>query len=333
MDEAELQALLDSGNPEDIDKALKHLAEIKEDVTAEPSSGKQGAEQTAAVEGTDVSTVSSTANNAAPKGVASKNGDHVLPYEVLEQERREKAELKRQLEESDRRYQASQTMAQQVEATNQKVELLTNQLTKLGIKPAQLAEELQLTEAELEGLEDYDQLGEVSAKVARKVMALEAQLTKLTNLQQTAAPKAAAAEPAAEANAALTDVHAAIDATEGMRAVMSDPVLTKQAVALDEKLKAMPEFADKPLTARFAEVMKRMAPVILQQQGKSGKQADVDFDDVKPPHSLNGIAGATADVNATLTQQLEGLTEEQIQHRISQMTDAQLKQLHAETGW
>lgn len=328
MKQEELQALLDSGNPDDIDKALKYLDENKEDVNAEPSSGSEGAEQSAATEGNDVNTGSSTAEGAAPKGVASKNGDHVLPYEVLEQERREKAELKRQLEERDRQQLESQNMAQQVEAMNQKVALLTEQLTKNGIKPAQLPEEMQLTEADLEGLEDYDTLGEVNIKMARKVMALESQLEKLHKQQAAAKP-----EPVSDDTAALNDINAAIDATDGMRAVMSNPELSKQAVQIDEELKAKPEFANKPLTERFAAVMKRMAPVILKQQGKGAKQDDVDLDDVKPPHSLNGIPGATADVNAPLSQQLEGLTEEQIQQRLNQMTDAQRNQVLAEIGW
>lgn len=250
---------------------------------------------------------------------------------MLEQERREKAELKRQLEERDRQYQESQSVAEKVEAMNQKVALLTGQLQKHGIKPAQLAEELQLTEEELECLEDFDQLGEVSAKVARKLMALEAQVTKLTTQQNTVPAQSAPAD--ADDAAVISDINAAIDATEGMRAVMSDPVLSKQAVLIDEELKANAAFANKPLTERFAAVMKRMAPVILQQQGKGAKQNDVDLDNVDPPHSLNGIAGATADVNAPLSEQLQGLTEDQLQHRINQMTDAQRAQLMNELGW
>lgn len=330
MDDAELQALLNSGDPEEIDKALKYLDENKEDVSAEPSSGNQGTEQDAADKGNDVNAGSSPTDNAAPKGIASKNGEHVLPYDVLDRERRENQELKRQLEESDRQLRESRTLSDQATAINQKVELLQNQLTKHGIKPAQLAEELQLTEEDLEGLEDYDNLGEVSAKTARKLMALEKQFAKLTEQYQTAPAQATNTNDAD--NNAITDINAAIDATDGMREVMSNPNYRDKAVAIDEQLKAMPQFAGKTLEQRFSEVMKRMAPVILKGSDKRGNKEDDDFDDIKPPHSLNGIAGATPDVNAPISQQLAGLNDDEIQHRLMQMTDAQRNQVMQELG-
>lgn len=332
MNETELQALLDSGNPDDIDKALKYLEENKEDVTAEPSSGDQGAEQTAADKGTDVITASSAAEEAAPKGITSKNGEHVLPYEVLEKERREKQEMQRQLDELKRQSQDSQNMADQVAAMNKKVELLQGQLTKHGIKPAELAEELQITEDELELLTEYGEVGEVSAKLARKYAALEKQLQSLTGQMHTAPAQAPA--PTDDNADVHGDVHKAIAATEGLPEVMADPKLRAQAVALDEKLQADPAFANKPLTARFAEVMKRLAPQIIGAKGPRGNdKQNADMDEFAPPHSLNGIVGATDDVNAPLSQRLSGLPEEQIQHQLSRMTEAEQKQLMAEIGW
>lgn len=327
MTDEELQKLLESGNPADIDTALAYLEQNKQDVVnAAPSGGKPGEQEKAGTEAKDVEQGSSPADDAAAKGISSKNGEHVLPFSVLEAERQKSARLQQELEERDRELQEARTSREQAEATQRKIDLLQQQLTKHGIKPAQLAEELQLTEDELANLEDeFGEVGTVSAKTARKLLHMEQVIHKLESqvAQTTAKP---APQPVDDDAQATLD---AIQATDGLPEVMKDPVLSKKAIAIDDELKAKPEFKDKPLTERFAEVMKRLAPAILAQS-KGKDKDDANLDDIEPPNSLNGIPGATADVNATLAAQFANLSEEEIQHRMLQLSEAQQQQLMKE---
>lgn len=331
MNQEELQALLNSGDPADIDRALQYLDENKQDVDDEPDSsgGDQGAAaKLALTTETDVNAAPSATEEKA-KGIASKNGEHVLPYEVLERERQEKAELKRQLDEHERRAAEADNAKQQAVAMQNKVALFQAQLEKAGIKPAQLAEEMTLTEEELAAMEDFGEVGEVAGKTARKVMFLQNQLEQLAKQFQAQPAAAVKQAPAAGGEAeVLASIRAAIAETEGLSDVMDNPALRDKAVAIDEELQASAAFKDKSHKERFAEVMKRMAPVILkQEQGtKPGKKA-ADKDELDPPMSLSGIAGATADVTAPLSKQLEGLSEAQIQLRMNSMSDAQRDQL------
>lgn len=327
MTEEELQALLDSGNADDIDKALAYLAENQDNVEEDTESlrGEPGKQKRAEAEGTDVVTGSSPAEEEAIKGVSSKNGEHVLPYSVLESERQRNAQLQQELAERDRELQEARNQREQAEATQRKIELLQQQLEKNGIKPAQLAEELQLTEEELANLEDdYGDMGSVGAKTARKLIHLEQTVSKLLTQAETVKAK-----PAEQPDDLVAETQAAIAATDGLSDVMRDPVLSKKAIAIDDELKALPQFANKPLKDRFAEVMRRLTPVILNQGGKKTKQ-DVDLDDNAPPLSLNGIPGATADVNASLASQFEGLSDAEIQHRLLQLTESQQLQVMRE---
>lgn len=329
MNEEELQALLNSGNPADIDKALAHFEENKKDVDGDTdsSSGDQGGEDGAETTDKDVETGSSPTEENA-QGIASKNGAHVLPYSVLEAERQTNAELKRQIQEMTQREQEANTVGQQAEAMQQKMALMQEQLEANGIKPAQLAEELQLTEEELAGLGEYGEIGEVGAKTARKVMLMEKTIAALSQqLQKSAAEpvKAEKADPDQE-------IYDAIDATDGMADVMKDPELAKKAIAIDEQLKGMAKFQNLPLTERFAEVMKRLTPEILNGgKGRGNKQQDLD-DDLAPPMSLNGIPGATADVNAPAYAQFEGKSEAEVQHLLMQMSPAQQEKVMRELG-
>lgn len=135
MTEEELQALLESGNPDDIDKAITYLNENKQDVEdTDSSGGDAGKTKKAETEEKDVVTDSSAADDAAAKGISSKNGEHVLPFSVLEAERQKSAKLQQELDARERELQEARTAREQAEATQRKIDLLQQQLTKHGIK-------------------------------------------------------------------------------------------------------------------------------------------------------------------------------------------------------
>lgn len=330
MTEQEIQALIDSGDPDQIDKAIAFLdsQNTKEDVTAEPSSGKQpSTQQSANTEETDVNPASSTADVEAPKGIQSKNGEHVLPYAVLEQARQEAQEAKRQLSIAQQQAADATTNAEKVSALQQQMELMQAQLEKAGIKPAKLDDSLTFTDEELDALDEYGELGGVSKKAAKKVAQLEAQVQALLKQTQTI-PAAPVAAPAS------TDpVSQAIAAVEGLDEVMRDPALAEKAIAIDDQLKTDPKWANQPLQNRFGEVMKRLTPVILQRDSTSkGKQA-FDPDYVAPPMSLNGISTSQADASTGLEDMFKGLSEIEIQAKYMSLTPAQQAQVNEMLGW
>lgn len=324
MNNNELEQLLNSGDPERMQQAMDFLAENKQDVTDPDSSGgEQEGHQPAAVPAQEEQAAD------AVKGIASKNGEHVLPFEVLAAERERNAELKAQLEQYERERIEAANAAEQAAAIQRRLDLLTRQLQAEGIEPATLPEDQQLTEEELEGLAEYGDVGRVAGATAHKVLAMQKQLKHFESLlsQQSAAP-AAAAQPAAQADDAA-GVWAEIAKVDGLTEVMRTPGLSKQAVAIDAQLQADPKWSTKPITERFTEVMRQMAKPVLAH---TSKQSTHDTSG-NMPFSLNGLPGATTDVTAPLLAQFEGLSEGEIQHRLSQMSQSEQEKVISAMGF
>lgn len=330
MTEEELQILLNSGDPADIDKALAFMDENKEDVTAASSSGKPSTQQSAKAEETDVETGSSTADVDAQKGVQSKNGEHVLPYAVLEQARHDAQEAKRQLQLAQQQVADANTKAEHAEALQRQIALLEQQMEKAGLKPVKMDEALTLTDEELEALDEYGDVGAVSKKAARKVVALEAQVQELLKLtkQLPAQPSAPVAASAAEES-----VYQAIAAVDGLDEVMRNPTLSTKAIAIDDKLQADPKWANKPMVERFGEVMRQLAPTLLKHDSaKQGKRA-FDPDRVDPPLSINGIANSQADTSEGLENIFNGMSEAEIQAKYLSLSSAEQAKVNQLLGW
>lgn len=320
MNTQELEQMLQSGNPDLMQQAMNFLAENKQDVDEPDSSGgEQEVNQPSAVKTQDESA------GAEAQGIASKNGQHVLPYEVLVAERERNAQLKAQLDEYDRERAEAANAAEQAAAMQKKVDLLTRQLQAEGIEPAQLLEDQQLTEDELEGLAEYGDVGRVTGVTARKMLLLQKQVETLLSQQQAAAP---AAVKASSQEDVVADVWAEIAKVDGLTEVMQTPGLSKQAATIDAQLQADPKWATKPIADRFTEVMRLMAKPILAHTNKPSHDTTGDM-----PFSLNGIPGATADVTAPLLQQFDGLSEQEIQHRLSQMNPTEQAKVIAAMGF
>lgn len=330
MDEQQLEAMLNSGDPELIEQAIALYEGSQDVVDASSSAGKPGNDNaTAAVADVDLADAGS---NTDPVGVASKNNQHIIPFEVLEQERQQNALLRQQLEERDRQIAEANNLAAGYQATTEKLQLLQAQLEKNGITPAELPHEMQLTAEELEGLGEYGDIGDVARKLGHKLMATTALVEKLQ--QQLASPAAAKQPEEAPAETPASIVQKAIDQVEGLRAVMADPVLSPKAVQLDQQLQNDAAWANKPMAERFAEVMRRMAPtVIANERNRKDPNHKETADDLAPPYSLSGIPGATSDVIVPLAQQFEGMTEAQVQERMNSLSDADQQRLLASLGF
>ncbi|WP_236641568.1 hypothetical protein [Dickeya undicola] len=257
-------------------------------------------------------------------GILSRDGKHVIPYDVLEAERAEKRRL------SD----ANQRTAAELAEAKRQLEVFTRQINAAGLQPAQLPEKSQITHEQLDALrESFPDVANVIDVLAQKVEHL-----------QSVQPAPAAAH-SAESN----PVSVALDATPDLKAWQSgDPDRFTLAIHIDETLKQDPAWKDKSLTERFGEVVKRTraaygetvesappqpAPVGQPAQPTTAelqqKAADVlakATAAAQLPASPSDV-GQTATQSASLLEQAANASPEQLHAMFSGMTDAQIDAL------
>lgn len=187
-----------------------------------------------------------------PKGVAAKDGEHVIPYDVLERERTEKQQLKEQLE-------AMQKKQSDWEQSQRLLELRNKQLEKLGVEPEDLPENLSVSDEQLDALmDDYPEIGKVLKVIVAK----------------TSASQAAKQEPTEPAINPVVDV---IEQNADLSAWRDQGGESwNKAIEIDEQLRADPQWADKPLAERFAEVVNMtkaaMSPPELDKKPELSEQ-------------------------------------------------------------
>jgi len=174
-----------------------------------------------------------------PKGVQARDGDHIIPYSVLERER-------------DRASRAEAT----AKALAEQLQSLQSGKTVEAQAPANAGN---LTEEDLAQL-DTDLPG--VAKVIRAQMAaIEAMQGTIHTLQQENEieqqnRQAAALDQTEAAIMANADLKAWRDAAT--RKDNPDPLMWNRAAGLDEVLRDDPDWKDQPLATRFAKVVESM---------------------------------------------------------------------------
>lgn len=241
--------------------------------------------------------------NAPEKVVMAKNGQHTIPYEVLEQARNETKQLREQL-----------AQAQQAKAERDKLQAL---LEKNGIDPSVDPDDI--SQEELEQLaQDYPDLGKPIAAIARKLQKLEPQ----------AAPQQAqpSANPARDAMQTIPDLVAWSN---------SDQDRFDMALAIDERLQADPAWSNKPLTERFAEVARRTKlafgdEVEAPPAKAPGKAAEKPADHI--PSSPSEL-GQTHHAPATGVERYGAMSQTELVGEFGAMSDAQIEALLEQTGF
>lgn len=222
------------------------------------------------------------------KGIASKDGNHIIPYEVLAAERAEAKRLKDELE--------------QYRSATEERDKLQALLEKHGIEhdaPTDVSME------QIEQLaEDYPDVGSVLVGIARKLQAME----------QAAAPPPA--NPVLDALDAVPDLKAWQD---------GDPDRFTFAITVDDQLKSDPEFADKPLAERFAEAARR-TKVAFGDITKV-KAAEKPKDEDAIPQSPSSIGASNRHQVDGSAEQLAGLSTNELNSRMASMTSAQIDAL------
>lgn len=268
------------------------------DVDPAPSAGEvaAGNEQAAAAQVEEQA-------GAPEKVVMAKNGQHTIPYEVLEQARNETKQLREQL-----------AQAQQAQAERDKLQAL---LEKNGIDPSVDPDDI--SQEELEQLaQDYPDLGKSIAAIARKLQKLEPQ----------AAPQQAqpSSNPARDAMQTIPDLVAWRD---------GDQDRFEMALTIDDKLQADPAWSNKPLAERFAEVARRTklafgdeveAPPAKAPSKAAEKPADFI------PSSPSAL-GQTHQAPATGVERYGSMSQAELIGEMGSMTEAQIEALLEQSGF
>ena len=241
--------------------------------------------------------------SAPEKVVMAKNGQHTIPYEVLEQARNEAKQLREQLAQS-----------QQAKAERDKLQAL---LEKNGIDPSVDPDDI--SQEELEQLaQDYPDLGKSIAAIARKLQKLEPQ----------AAPQ--------QVQPVANPVQAALQAVPDLAAWRDgDQDRFDMALTIDDKLQADPAWSNKPLAERFAEVARRTKlafgdEVEAPPAKAPGKAAEKPADHI--PSSPSEL-GQTHHAPATGVERYGAMSQADLIGEMGNMTEAQIEALLAQSGF
>ncbi|MCJ7976768.1 hypothetical protein LOS88_09630 [Aeromonas veronii] len=241
--------------------------------------------------------------SAPEKVVMAKNGQHTIPYEVLEQARNEAKQLREQL-----------AQAQQAKAERDKLQAL---LEKNGIDPS--VDPDNISKEELEQLaQDYPDIGKALMAVA----------SKLDKLEPQAAPQ--------QVQPVANPVQAALQAVPDLAAWRDgDQDRFDMALTIDDKLQADPAWSNKPLAERFAEVARRTKlafgdEVEAPPAKAPGKAAEKPADHI--PSSPSEL-GQTHHAPATGVERYGAMSQTDLIGEMGNMTEAQIEALLEQSGF
>ncbi|MCQ4052355.1 hypothetical protein [Aeromonas sp. SG16] len=296
----ELEAMLADIEREP-DAELDNGTDTKQtDVEPAPSAGEvaAGNEQAAAAQVEEQA-------SAPEKVVMAKNGQHTIPYEVLEQARNETKQLREQL-----------VQAQQVQAERDKLQAL---LEKNGIDPSVDPDDI--SQEELEQLaQDYPDLGKSIAAIARKLQKLEPQ----------AAPQ--------QVQPVANPVQAALQAVPDLAAWRDgDQDRFDMALTIDDKLQADPAWSNKPLAERFAEVARRTKLAFGDEVDTAPPPAKAPSKEAEKPAdfipSSPSALGQTHQAPATGVERYGSMSQTELVGELGAMTDSQIDDLLEQSGF
>lgn len=208
--------------------------EVKEPPKEEVQADKQAVDQPKSEETKDEPKAEP---EQEPEGVATKDGKHIIPYSVMKAERERASRAEQALREAQEKLAQFEAQKAGKEGVNGEVAAAT--------KPA--AEEM--SDDDLEALrEDFPTVYKALMATRAEAAALKAQLKPVQEKVQMS--------EAERAQALAEQVQEAIDATPKLAHIKAtDPAAFELAKGFDNMLKGQPEWADKPLAARFAKVI------------------------------------------------------------------------------
>ncbi|TMO16735.1 hypothetical protein CWB59_12505 [Pseudoalteromonas sp. S326] len=333
----DLDEILANGTDEEIEAALAGLdiegetlfggedgekepvVETKQEApAAEP---KQEVSETPAK--TDVEGESSTKEGEAPEGfveidgeyyvkatdVSSKNGQHSLPYDVLVQTRERAAAAEA---ERERLAAEKAELESQFEETKRVAELHSSQLKEAGMDPRKLPGEMLKDPELMERIKDeYPELGELVSELANQIQ------------QYGSKTKPEPQQPATQ-----NEVQDAFANSQHLKQWMENDVdKWDMAKVIDDKLAKDPSFANKSVAERFKEVEKRVQSAFGEQHKPKPSNANsapipnTPTDVGTQASDLSADAGLLDKDAATITAEMESMTEAQIEAMLENASD------------
>ena len=308
-------ASFDPSNPE----ALAALEKMAMGVPAEEDPAEEVQTEEAAKQDEKTAEQAEDATSGTPqtKGVQAKDGQHIIPYSVLERER-------------DRATRAEQT-----------AQALADQLKQLqaGKAPTEGSEAGQLTD------EDLSQLDQDLPGVSKLIRAQMKMIEGLTGTVQTL-QREQEVQTQARQHSVQDEIEVAIAANPDLanwreamtRAENPDPLMWNRAADLDNHLKQDPAWKDRPINERFAKVAESIKAIYGDQSPAPTQQTKPDPQpDLKKvadaklkampaavPNTLSDIPGG-APPNQSDIENLEGASTVALGNKFLSMTPAQIE--------
>ncbi|AOY45590.1 TPA: ATPase [Vibrio cholerae] len=317
----ELEALLESMEVEESRPTVEKEQGADEHLA--PSSQSQS------VEGLDGDTdaASPTAEpNAKPDGILAKDQKHIIPMEVLERERQEKAQLRQELEEL-------KAHSAQLEKAQRMIDVRNKQLEELGVAPADLPEDVTIDEKKLAALqEDYPELAPFFLAMNNKIEAL---VSSGTVAASTTPPETESAAPVD--NAELTT---ALQANADLQSWMSEGgARWNAAQQIDDHLASSSEWANRSYAERFEEVSKRVRlafgdePKLSAQEALSAAQEASRKAKNALPASPSELGNTHRTGDSDLMNRVQSANHEELGKLFDSLSEAQIEQLLYNAGF
>ncbi|CRY60446.1 phage l protein [Yersinia kristensenii] len=263
-----------------------------------------------------------TESTEKPKGILSKDGQHVIPYDVLVAERAEKQRL----------VGSNQQTATELAEARRQLAALTRQINSAGMQPVPLPEKAQVTPEQINSIrENFPEMAAVLDTVVQKIDYLQ---------------QGQPAEPAHQSSG--NPVADAINAVPDLKSWQDqDPDRFTLAVHIDTNLQNDPAWKDKSLTERFVEVAKRTKAAygesvepVKQQQATTTAATTTTTDmqriaaeKLAAATAATQVPGSPSDLGVTTThtasplEQAANASPDQLQAMFAGMTDAQIEAL------
>ncbi|HHH1657060.1 TPA: hypothetical protein ACPZS8_003336 [Yersinia enterocolitica] len=334
----ELEALIDGFGDVDISDVTQTaavtttpVAAVTEDTNAVVNTGDKKDELTPGATTAQTTEVTPTTQAAIaegtekPKGILSKDGQHVIPYDVLVAERTEKQRL----------MDTNQQTATELAEAKRQLAALTRQINSAGMQPVPLPEKAQITPEQINDIrDDFPGMAAMFDTLVQKIDYLQ-------QGQPAQATNQPSGNPVADAMNAVPDLKSWQD---------QDPDRFTLAVHIDTNLQNDPAWKDKSLTERFAEVAKRtkaaygesVEPVQQEQAttttttATTQTTADVQriaAEKLAAATAATQVPGSPSDLGVTTThtasplEQAANASPDQLQAMFAGMTDAQIEAL------
>ncbi|EIZ5130026.1 hypothetical protein MP659_002615 [Salmonella enterica] len=258
------------------------------------------------------------------KGILTRDGKHVIPYDVLEAERTGRQRVE----------QEAFLLKQQLAEEQRKIDLLTSQIRQAGMTPDPLPEEARISDEQIAKIrEEYPEVANALTLMSRKYDYLQARI-------QEAQPQR---ETETQGNSAgMAALNSVPDLVEWNQ---SDPDKLAVAAHIDEKLQNDPAWKDKPLTERFAEAARRTRiafgeapPEAVVEQDRSREVLAAAADKVAKADAAAALPDSPSDVGNTAAvhqdkfERLLAAHHAEAVELMNDMSDAEINAILQKTG-